>query len=469
MPTESLLHTTSPTPSSVGTSDDTDYDLSARHLRTVSSRAGFLPICLAHVPPEALADIPVYIRTRRDRRNPGGSSHDFLLHCTGEAPFTAEHRQRLQAQGIRFAYIPTSAHDRFSQQAESQLQNVAADPGTAISAKSKIVYETSLALVHELLGGPEANLGATGLTSVSRAVTTMVLDNPSAFSHLFTASHHDFYTATHLVNVATWMVSLAYAMGIQGKTDLEAVCQAGLLHDIGKVGIPGEILNKKTALTEAEWGILRTHPDLGAAYLREKGIADPVIQAVTHQHHERLDGTGYPRGLREDQIHPIAKICAVVDSFDAMTSLRPFKSKALSVAEALDEITRDVPWKYDSKVAKAWAELLIPTGADAALVNPVCTARSNRRQFPRYDHRCQARVEALGDPPAFILNAILHNLSRSGLGLLSPIPVEIGVPVRVQLLQQNSISVRQTFTGSIVRCRPTDDHRFDLGLMFVLG
>src|SRR6185503_16976459 len=115
------------------------------------------------------------------------------------------------------------------------------------------------------------------LQKISQSVTSMVVKDETAFAHLFAASHHDFYTATHMVNVATWMVPLAYALGHHDIEELNQICQAGILHDIGKIYVPEEILNKKGRLEDAEWDQIRRHPELGVKHLDQYAGIHPLV------------------------------------------------------------------------------------------------------------------------------------------------------------------------------------------------
>jgi HD-GYP domain-containing protein (c-di-GMP phosphodiesterase class II) len=101
-----------------------------------------------------------------------------------------------------------------------------------------------------------------------------------------------------------------------------------LLHDIGKLAIGSDIVTKPTALTEAEWKIMRTHPRLGVELLRDTSAWCPLVQAIVLRHHERWDGSGYPDGRRETEIHEMARIAAVADVYDAITSERPYAAAA---------------------------------------------------------------------------------------------------------------------------------------------
>ena len=305
----------------------------------------------------------------------------------------------------------------------------------AVSVKSEIIYETSVELVNELLSEPDLIRDSGRLEKVSRAVTTLTLNDPTSFSHLFTASHHDFYTATHMVNVATWMVPLAYAMGYHDVDQLNQICQAGILHDIGKMQIPAEILNKSAKLTDDEWRQIKEHPVNGCEYLKEFAHIHPMVFTVTRQHHERVDGTGYPDGLKGDEIDPISRICAVVDSFDAMTAFRPFKQKTMSVAQAMDIIVAETPGKYDPTVVDAWPTLARRGAATATAV--ATDGERGQRRFPRFPVNCPARVysDVSGETPREqpAIPIIAHNLSRSGVGFVTQSPISVGEHARIYL------------------------------------
>jgi HD-GYP domain-containing protein (c-di-GMP phosphodiesterase class II) len=457
-----------------------DVLLSGGYGRSINSaRAGFLPICLERAPIGAFQNIPVYLRTIKSGRPetvPVDAATEikeaFTLYSTEHVSFTETHRQRLVGHGVKFVYIPMGMQTRFREQTESSLQNVAEDPTIAVSVKSEIIYETSVELVNELLSDSDFAGKSPRLEKVSRAVTTLVLNDPTSFSHLFAASHHDFYTATHMVNVATWMVPVAYAMGIQDVNELNHICQAGILHDIGKVYIAPEILNKKGKLTDEEWRTIRSHPEMGCKYLEKFEHIHPLVYTVTKQHHERIDGSGYPDGLKGDAIHMVSRICAVVDSFDAMTAFRPFKDRTMSVAEAMHIIVREAPTKYDTSVVDAWTGLL-QSAEHNGVIAPTAPAAhdgKNKRKYPRFPINCPARAHTLEmggrrweERPG--IQVIAHNISRSGLGFLTQTPIRAGEHVRVYL--QGKGSLNRMSEGVTVRCREYKDGWYEVGMQYV--
>jgi HD-GYP domain-containing protein (c-di-GMP phosphodiesterase class II) len=437
-----------------------------------SARAGFIPVALSRIPVAALRSIPVYIRIRpeRDGVHTEGS---FRLYCGRDVPCTESRLQRLVNNNVKFLYIRVADHDRFRKQVEDTLEQTAADPAIAASARSAIVYETSLEIVNELLEDPSGACRSGRLDAVAKSVTSLVIGDPMAFAHLFAISHHDFYTATHLVNVGTWMVSLGYAMGMRDPALLRRLCTAGLLHDVGKLEVPPAILNKPGALTEDEWKTLRRHPESGYEHLRRVGIEDPLILAVTLEHHERCDGSGYPKRLKGSQMHEAARLCAVVDSFDAMTAVRPFKQYTMSIAEAIQILTEEAPGRYDSLMVEAWASLVAGAGAltpsvPEAPAEPAEPALECRRLNPRDHLHCQGIVHELvagdrGFRKRAPMPIIAHNMSLNGLGFLCQFAIRPGQMIKVRLDRPDLRS--RSLEGRVIHCRSYGDSWHEIGMM----
>jgi HD-GYP domain-containing protein (c-di-GMP phosphodiesterase class II) len=128
------------------------------------------------------------------------------------------------------------------------------------------------------------------------------------------------------------------------------------LHDIGKVGIPERILGKRSALTPAEWAVMRTHPKIGADVVRPLDFLGDAVDVIRF-HHERWDGKGYPFALKGSQIPLVARIFSVVDAFDAMTNDRPYRA-AMPAEAAVDRVRRAAGSQFDPDIVAAFVELL---------------------------------------------------------------------------------------------------------------
>jgi putative two-component system response regulator len=161
----------------------------------------------------------------------------------------------------------------------------------------------------------------------------------------------DVYTSGHSQRVTEISVAIAEEMGLP-KKDIERIRLAGLVHDIGKIGVREAVLNKPGSLSEEELKHVRLHSETGERILIPIVDDEEILKAVRH-HHERYDGWGYPDGLREDQIPPLARIIAVADTFDAMTSERSYR-KALTKEEACAEVERCSGTQFDPEAAAAF-------------------------------------------------------------------------------------------------------------------
>ena len=164
----------------------------------------------------------------------------------------------------------------------------------------------------------------------------------------------DPYTSGHQEQVTKLAAAIAQEMGLSEEA-VEAIQVAGIVHDIGKLSIPAEILSKPARLTEIEYSLVKTHPEVGYTILSKIDFPWPIAKIV-RQHHERIDGTGYPNRLSGKDLLIEAKILGVADVVEAMSSHRPYRP-SLGVNEALKEISEKSGTLYDPDVVKACLKL----------------------------------------------------------------------------------------------------------------
>ena len=171
----------------------------------------------------------------------------------------------------------------------------------------------------------------------------------------YTVEAKDSYTRGHSDRVSEYSVLIGKYMGLQ-EEDLNTLRIGGLFHDIGKIGVPDSILLKTDKLTDDEYSEIKNHPTIGAHILSTATIFKNLIPIVKH-HHEKYDGTGYPGKLKGEEIPFFARIAAVADTFDAMTSKRSYRDP-LPLDVVISEFERCKGTQFDPKIADVFLDIL---------------------------------------------------------------------------------------------------------------
>lgn len=194
-------------------------------------------------------------------------------------------------------------------------------------------------------------------------ISASVLRNPNALISLARLKNSDEYTYMHSVAVCALMIALARQLGLSEEQVREAG-MAGLLHDIGKMMIPDDILNKPGKLTDSEFDTVRSHPVAGGKILMDSQQVSAMVLDVCLHHHEKVDGSGYPHRLKGEQISLFAKMGAVCDVYDAITSDRPYK-RGWDPAESIRKMAEWCKGHFDETVFKAFVKSvgIYPTGS----------------------------------------------------------------------------------------------------------
>ena len=173
----------------------------------------------------------------------------------------------------------------------------------------------------------------------------------------------DTYTGGHVQRVLSYSIAIGKRMGL-GSKELEDLRYAAILHDLGKVWIDSSILNKEEDLNEKEYGLMKRHAEIGAEIIEHAGISREIAAGIRH-HHERFDGLGYPSGLKGGEIPLLARIIAVVDTYDAITTTRSYR-EGLKYDHALSEIKRNSGSQFCPEVVKVFLEAFDSGEIDAS-------------------------------------------------------------------------------------------------------
>ncbi|MFH1460464.1 MAG: HD domain-containing phosphohydrolase [Candidatus Omnitrophota bacterium] len=169
----------------------------------------------------------------------------------------------------------------------------------------------------------------------------------------------DHYTHGHSEQVTEYAVSIAQEMGLSVQ-EIDRIRDAGILHDIGKIGIPDAVLLKPGPLNDEEYALIKKHPSIGRKILEPVNCLADKVPLIYH-HHEHFDGQGYPEGLKAESIPVGARILAIADAYQAMTSDRPYR-KALSIEVAVDELIKNKNKQFDGRIVDVFLNILKRTG-----------------------------------------------------------------------------------------------------------
>jgi len=222
--------------------------------------------------------------------------------------------------------------------------------------KAKILRESSIAILEDLFETPDVGVALENSKPIVNDLIQFMGEAPEAVGDLISLSGHDFYTYNHSFDVSIYSLGLAQVLGFT-KNDLVEMGQGSLFHDIGKRNVSLDILCKKGPLDEHEWAQMKMHPQYGLVILNEHAIASDAIKAACFEHHESWAGGGYPQGISGPEIHPFARIVAITDTYDAMTTQRSY-NVPLKPHDALAMMRDKLAGRYDPEMLKAMYSVL---------------------------------------------------------------------------------------------------------------
>lgn len=225
------------------------------------------------------------------------------------------------------------------------------DPRLKLAPPADIVQEkTRISAIHNVATAfqnveDHGTLDPKPLQDISETILLDIIEQQKNLVQLTDIRLHDTYTFAHSVNVAILSALLGVLQKLP-KEDLLKLTLGGLLHDLGKITVPHEILTKPGHLSDDEWSLMQGHPDAGRQRLKKMFPNDILLSTIALQHHEHIDGSGYPNHLQGEQIHRYARIVAIADVYDALTSVRPYK-RAYTPSVAHRIMTTCSPGHFD--------------------------------------------------------------------------------------------------------------------------
>jgi len=320
--------------------------------RMANPLAGYVPMRTSAL--RAIDSAPADLFVQYDRRS------EPVLYCKPGARLDPQLFAEFADAGIEQVYV---SKDEFAEVSSRLLESLESffqkdtisqtEKFAALQVAVSVEIEHSLRVVD--CGRFQSLADRVGRQMVSLIAASDVLPRD-----LYRIAQHDFNIFTHVTNVASYIVVLAEAMGIQDQPTLELLASAAMLHDIGKRFIPPHIFNNTGRLEPDERDILESHPQRGYVEICDRPGLEFGQLMMVYQHHERIDGAGYPVRILADEIHPWAKILSVVNVFDVMTAKRPNRRPA-KLDDVLAFQRHEAGTQFDPEVVKCWISVMSQT------------------------------------------------------------------------------------------------------------
>ncbi len=441
---------------------------------------------------EQAADVAVYL--------PGQSGDSPLLYRQSGMDLSRPNFERLKRNGVSFLYIRNDDYRRCERVLEAKLAELLADPKLGATEKATLVQQVGTSIARDLTNGPVSSEGLARTSSVVDQVISCILSDPGVAAHILHMAGHERTTASHMFVVSALSTMLGAEIFGPDKRMLTDLGMAGMTHDIGKLAISTNVLNKCDALTAEELRVVQQHPIESVRLLGDDPHITVSIRQMILQHHERVDGRGYPLGIPRDELLPGALILSIVDSFHAMVGQRPYR-QPVRPSEANRALAAQANKQFDGEFLAHWNALFERSLAqDGTSIRPAVGFEPHtgvtpwavgeqhqgpsrhehgptpkREQFgPRPKrHACNEKVtikclyagrlaDATCVPDEF--TASVRDVSTGGLCLRSTYPMYPGEVVHVQLDQgSHHIWVR----GTVAWCKQYEPDAYHTGLRLV--
>ncbi len=280
------------------------------------------------------------------------------LYCSRNMAVAPRQVQSLIDAGVTKLYIPSESYDAYQIHLRNNWRSLLSESEVVNRNRTALMSDVVRAVLCDQFTSSDTASVVTTCDELGTAIVHVLSERPVLVTELHDVMCHDYATFTHSSNVACFCASLATELGYSGD-ELKQIVVGALLHDIGKLEVAEQILTKPGRLDEFEFREVQKHPAQGLHRLltEQKALTHGQLMMV-YQHHEKLNGSGYPVGVPGEEIHPWAKICTVVDIFEALTSHRPYR-KPMSHATAFALIDKLSGTELDAEIVECRRTLVV--------------------------------------------------------------------------------------------------------------
>jgi HD-GYP domain-containing protein (c-di-GMP phosphodiesterase class II) len=317
----------------------------ATPIKNENGTAGFVPVPIHTIRALRADSADLYVQY-------AANNEPTLYSRMGSHPDPQQFAE-LAASGLEFLYVASDDFSSFSNNLLSSLESILKKENLGNPEKFAALQLAVAIAVEQTLRLVDCNKFRKLAEKLGDDLVELFGDGATVPREIFRLARHDSNTFTHITNVASYSVILARKFGISDDKQLRQIATGAMLHDLGKRFIPARLINKEERLTVEEREIVESHPVRGYMELCDNTDLEFGQLMMVYQHHERLDGKGYPVGVFKDEIHPWARLLSVVDVFDKMTVKGPDRRPA-SAEEALNFLRKQAGTQLDPEFVECW-------------------------------------------------------------------------------------------------------------------
>jgi HD-GYP domain-containing protein (c-di-GMP phosphodiesterase class II) len=281
-----------------------------------------------------------------------------VLFCAGNLRLTPEQLQELSHGQVVFLYVRAADNDRMQREMRAKIDDIVASEDIPLADRYELVQNIVATDMKRLFHLIRLENCVEEFQKLGDNMSRLVTATPVAPDALLDIARHNTDTFTHMINVSAYCVLLAKSLGVSDEAELKAIGTGGLMHDIGKRFMPRRLLLKSTSFNEEEKRLIHSHPQKGYEELcRFESVSFGQLM-MAYQHHERVDGKGYPVRIAGNEMHYWAKICAVIDVFEALTGKRPYR-KPEPLGKVLEYMTDAADTHFDKEIVRCWSAVIL--------------------------------------------------------------------------------------------------------------
>jgi len=449
----------------------------------MSGKSDFTVLSLASV--AALArtdqgDFEVYL--------PGKSAEGPVLYSRTESKLTASDFRRLSENGLARIMVRTDSFDRSARLVESNLESMLNNPNISPVDKAELFHTVGSTVARDLVSDSVTPDHTDRTSKVVEAMIEHVLRDANVGSHLLQMAGHERSTASHMFFVSTFAIILGAQVFGEKESTLRDLGFAGMLHDIGKLSIPEEILNKPSRLSREELHYIQQHPIESVRLIGEDPLVSSRARQMILQHHERLDGRGYPLALTGKALLAESKVLSIVDSFHAMIGARRYRAPMMP-GDALRVLLAQSGKQFEGELVDHWRRVFGQYYVNTVNGNESLSVPADELS-PHHEHRpCAVAPKRCKERPMRFVcegRAVVHCKYAGRLIDATCAPEEFGAPVRD--ISQSGMCIRASHPmyrgeilhlrvpinrvpawvrGTVAWCGSDDDGTFRIGVRFL--